>query len=112
MAAIPLSDPHSEGTTLVKEDRSEMTPGAAASHGAMTQAEALDWIAEMFEEPKGRISSDTARSEIPAWDSLGHLILMSALDQQFGIRLTPAEVSSLASVKDILDILSRHQRLH
>ena len=88
-----------------------MTSGSAAPGTAMTPAAVLDWIAEMFEEPKGRITAGTARSDIPAWDSLGQLLLMSGLDQQFGIRLTQAELSSLASVQDILDILTRHQRL-
>jgi acyl carrier protein len=77
----------------------------------MTRAEALDWIAEMFEEPKGRLRSDTPRSDIPAWDSLGQLILMSALDQQFGIRLEQSELASLASVQNVLDILARHHCL-
>jgi acyl carrier protein len=77
----------------------------------MTRADALDWIAEMFEEPKGRLRSDTPRRDIAAWDSLGQLILMSALDQQFGIRLEQAELTGLASVRDILDILIRHDHL-
>lgn len=77
----------------------------------MTDEEALSWVAEMFEEPHGRIKAATARRDIPAWDSLGQLILISALDQKFGIRLTQAELSTLASVQDILDVLSRHRRL-
>ena len=88
-----------------------MTSGNTASGGVMTTAEALVWMAEMFEEPRGNIKAGTARAEIAAWDSLGQLILMSALDQQFGIRLTQTELSSLASVQDVLDILARHERL-
>jgi acyl carrier protein len=65
----------------------------------------------MFEEPGSRITSDTARADIAAWDSLGQLVLMSALDQRFGIRLNQEELSALASVRDILDILTKHQRL-
>jgi acyl carrier protein len=77
----------------------------------LTRADALDWIAEMFEEPKGRLRNDTPRCDIAAWDSLGQLILMSALDQQFGIRLAPAELADLNSVRDILDVLIRRDRL-
>jgi len=88
-----------------------MTSGNTASGGVMTIDEALAWMAEMFEEPKGAVKADTARTDIAAWDSLGQLILMSALDQQFGIRLTQAELSSLAAVQDVLDILARHDRL-
>jgi acyl carrier protein len=78
----------------------------------MTLAQALDWIAEVLEEPKGRLTGDTPRSDIRAWDSLGQLMLMSALDQQFGIRLEQAELSSLFSVQDILAVLTKHGRLY
>ena len=57
------------------------------------------------------IQQNTRRADIAAWDSLGQLILMSALDQQFGIRLNQAELASLSSVQDILNILSKNQRL-
>ena len=78
---------------------------------SLTLTDALSWIAEMFEEPRANISPATARTDIPAWDSLGQLILMSGLDQRFGIRLTQDELTGLGSVKDILDVLARHQRL-
>ena len=84
---------------------------SGSSPAAMTVEAALVWVAETFEEPKANIQQNTRRADIAAWDSLGQLILMSALDQQFGIRLTQAELSSLTSVQDILNILSKHQRL-
>ena len=87
------------------------TNGAGPSSPAMTVDQALAWVAETFEEPRPNIQQDTRRADIAAWDSLGQLILMSALDQQFGIRLNQTELSSLASVQDILNILSRNQRL-
>ena len=65
----------------------------------------------MFEEPVASIREGTQRSEIAGWDSLGQLILMSALDQRFGIRLTPPELSSLTSVQHILAILARNGHL-
>ena len=85
--------------------------GAVSASPAMTLDQALAWVAETFEEPRPNIQQNTRRADIAAWDSLGQLILMSALDQQFGIRLNQTELSSLASVQDILDILSRNQRL-
>jgi acyl carrier protein len=77
----------------------------------MALDDALGWIAEMFEEPTENLAPDTPRADIPAWDSLGQLILMSALDQRFGIRLSQAELSGLQSVRDILNLLSRNSRL-
>ena len=86
-----------------------MTLSNPGADGALTLDQALAWIAEIFEEPV--MTRTTLRRDIPAWDSLGQLILMSVLDQRFGIRLTPAELSSLSSVQDILNILTTHHRL-
>jgi acyl carrier protein len=86
-------------------------PGQVDSHGSLSLVEALEWIAELFEEPKGGIQVSTPRADVAAWDSLGQLVLMSALDQRFGIRLTQDELASLRSVQDILNILGHHGRL-
>jgi len=73
--------------------------------------QAVTWIAELFEENPSTLRAGTARADIAAWDLLGQLILMPALDQRYGIRLNQAELASLASVQDILDILARNDRL-
>jgi len=95
----------------VKGDPEEMTSGQTESHRVVTHAEALALVADIFETPPTSISAGTPRSGLAAWDSLGQLVLMSALDQQFGIRLTQEELASLDSVQRILDILGRHGRL-
>ncbi len=77
----------------------------------MTQQEALAWIAGLFEEIPERVTPDTVRDDIPAWDSLGVLTLMADLDSQLGIQLSDDEVQGMKSVKDILDILQRNGKL-
>jgi len=77
----------------------------------MTQQEALDWIAKLFEEKPERVTPDTGRSDIPAWDSLGVLTLMADLDSNFGIQLSDDEVQGMRTVKDILEILHRNGKL-
>lgn len=71
----------------------------------MTLQEALTWIAEVFEEPAGRIVRDTKRSEIPGWDSLGTLSLIAALDERFDIQLAEDAIEGLRGVADLLDVL-------
>jgi acyl carrier protein len=83
-----------------------MTTNRTALSAQLTLDQALAWIAEMFEEPRANVTPSTLRSELPTWDSLGQLVLMSGLDQRFGIKLTPEELGSLSSVQGILDILS------
>ena len=77
----------------------------------MTTNEALEWIADLFEESPEEINPDTPRDEIPAWDSLGVLTLMSRLDEDFDILLTDDEVQELRSINDILKALKRHNKL-
>lgn len=77
----------------------------------MTQQEALEWIAKLFEEKPERVTADTVRGDIPAWDSLGVLTLMADLDTNFGIQLLDDEVQGMRTVKDILEILRRNGQL-
>jgi acyl carrier protein len=88
-----------------------MSTSPTDSRGAMKLDEALAWVAELFEESRERIQAATPRADVPAWDSLGQLVLMSALDQRFGIRLSQDELASLRTIQDILTILDKHGRL-
>jgi acyl carrier protein len=89
-----------------------MSTTPEGSGNAMTVDDALAWVAEMFEETRENVQESTPRSDIPAWDSLGQLVLMSALDERFGIRLTQDELPALQSVREILDVLRKHGHLN
>ena len=77
----------------------------------MTESEALKWIAELFEEPASAIDASTQRDAIPAWDSLGVLTLLAALDEKFDVSLTDTETEHLQSVNDILRLLRDRGKL-
>lgn len=77
----------------------------------MDRQEALNWIAEVFEEPHGRIGPASTREEVPGWDSLGTLSLIAAFDERFDIQLSEADIEGLKRVDDILGILRRHGAL-
>jgi acyl carrier protein len=42
------------------------------------------------------------------WDSVAHLQLVVAIEDNFAIRLTPADVVELQSYQSAIDILRRH----
>lgn len=77
----------------------------------MTKKEALEWIAQTFEEDPNRISETTSRDQIAAWDSLGILTLMANLDQDFGLVLPSGVVQTWSSVGDVLASLKENGRL-
>ena len=56
----------------------------------------------------GDVSLATTRREVPKWDSLQHMALVAAIEQQFGISLSMDEMIEIRAVKDICNILDRH----
>ncbi|OGP97525.1 MAG: hypothetical protein A2Z39_02390 [Deltaproteobacteria bacterium RBG_19FT_COMBO_46_9] len=77
----------------------------------MTRTEALEWIANLFEEAVEVIKPETSRQDIPGWDSLGMLTLMAALDEKFNIVMSEKELEDLNKIDDILDVIRRHGKL-
>ncbi|HZR01623.1 MAG TPA: acyl carrier protein [Burkholderiales bacterium] len=48
------------------------------------------------------------RSEIPEWDSLKHMELVFALEDEFGVRFDEAEFAALVSPGEIANIIKEH----
>jgi acyl carrier protein len=62
-------------------------------------------VAITLKVPPGAITETTRDEDIPAWDSLGHLNLMMALEQTFDIMLDVEDFANLKSVPAILAYL-------
>jgi acyl carrier protein len=77
----------------------------------MTTLEATRWIAELFEESAERVTPETPRDAVSAWDSLGELTLMADMDEKFGIVLTDTQLKAMVKVDDILQVLRDNGRL-
>ena len=56
-------------------------------------------VADLFGLPLEEIRPDSSPDNIPAWDSLQHLNLVLALEQEFGIQFAPEEIEQLLSVE-------------
>lgn len=68
-------------------------------------------IAEIFAdifEYEGDISLSTSPQDVPKWDSLKHIALVTTLEQSFEISLSMDEMHEIQSVRDIHNILERH----
>ncbi len=75
---------------------------------SIRQVDGLEWVAKLFEETPEKLSPETPREDILAWDSLGVLTLMASLDSDFGITLEDDQLQDLKKVDDILQILRKH----
>ncbi len=59
----------------------------------------------MFEEP---LRPETGFDDVPKWDSLRHVALVSAIETKFAISLSMDEMMEMVSVRDIENVLERH----
>lgn len=64
-------------------------------------------IAEVFNY-RGPLTLDMVREDIPRWDSLRHVGLVVAIENEFGVSLSMDEMHEIESVRDLQRILERH----
>ena len=55
------------------------------------------------------VSSLTARQDTPAWNSLKHMEIVFAIEEEFEIQYSEDEMIAIASVGDIADSIARKQ---
>ena len=69
----------------------------------------LTKIQEAFHKAFGvdtqMVSVDTTPSDVPAWDSVGHLELASTLEQSFGINLDVDDLMEMENVREIVRVI-------
>jgi acyl carrier protein len=63
-------------------------------------------VADIFEVPLERVLPESSPDTIETWDSIHHLNLVLALEQEFGIEFSPEEIEQLLSVELIVALLA------
>jgi acyl carrier protein len=54
------------------------------------------------------ITIETKPNDIPGWDSMGHVALVSSLEQAFGLSFDVDEVMEMEDVRHIIRIVEAH----
>jgi acyl carrier protein len=62
-------------------------------------------FAAAFDVEPQSITIDTTPSDVPAWDSMGHVALVSSLEQAFGLSFDVDEVMEMEDVRQILRVV-------
>ena len=62
---------------------------------------------DFFDDDDIELDADTTADDIDDWDSLNHITLMSAVEEEFGLRFTMGEVSGMKNVGEMVDIISK-----
>jgi acyl carrier protein len=62
-------------------------------------------ISTLFNVDEKSISPESSPKDIPAWDSMGQLMLVLELEQQYELQIPPEDAEKLTSVSRIVDFL-------
>ncbi len=60
----------------------------------------------VLDAQKEKIMEETSMDDIPEWDSLAHVSLVSAIEEEFDINMSMDEITSMLSVKNAIEIVS------
>ena len=58
-------------------------------------------VSEFLQLPEAEVADALTPHEIPNWDSMNYLLLIAALEKEYGISLTMDEVLSAKSLGDV-----------
>jgi acyl carrier protein len=62
-------------------------------------------IAEILDMPPAEIAPDMVRASTTEWDSLNHLRLMTALEEEFGVSLTMDQIAAICTPRELQTII-------
>ena len=62
-------------------------------------------FSDVFQIPLEQVQAESSPDTIPNWDSLQHLNLVLALEQEFQVQFTPEEIEQLLSVELVAALL-------
>jgi len=64
-----------------------------------------DIFQEVFDDEKIEVFDETTSDDIEDWDSLEHINLVAAIEQEFDIKFTMAQVVGMKNVGEMVDII-------
>lgn len=62
---------------------------------------------DVFDDDNITVSAGTTANDIDDWDSLEHIRLIAAVEDEFGIRFKMGEVSTMKNVGDMVEIIKK-----
>ncbi len=67
-------------------------------------------VSDVFEIPEESVKPDSSPDNVETWDSIHHLNMVLALEQEFGVQFTPEEIEQLLSVELIVALVEEKRQ--
>ena len=65
--------------------------------------------ADVLGVPAASLTAASGPDTVEAWDSVAHLNLVMAAEEQFGVSLDPSEIEGVHSLGDLAAVIARHR---
>jgi acyl carrier protein len=65
------------------------------------------FLATQFGVSESDINNDLTFGDLPQWDSLGHMSLMAAIEEKFGVEVNADAIADLVNFKAIQEFLTK-----
>jgi acyl carrier protein len=75
-------------------------------NGVLERLEAV--FREVFEDDELAVSADASPKDIEGWDSLRHVSLVVAVENEFGVTFRSSEVASFKTAGELAALIERH----
>lgn len=72
----------------------------------MTPTELIAMLTEAVEAEPGTLTPETRLADVPEFNSLGWLTIMSELDDRLGIQLGSRDIQGFRTVQDVIDYVN------
>lgn len=66
----------------------------------------IEIVAETCDVEKSEVNENSTVGDFPAWDSMGHLSILSSVEEAFDISFEPEEMMEMEDVKDIVEAVN------
>ena len=63
---------------------------------------------QLFEDESLVVTRATTADDIDVWDSITHMILVTAVEKKFGIKFSLVELTTLNNVGDMADLIEKN----
>ena len=79
-------------------------------------AQVLEYVktvaADVLGVRRSEIDGNSTPQQFANWDSISHVSLVLAVEEQFGVEFTPEEITNMESIGKIAELLSRKLNGH
>lgn len=71
-----------------------------------TLEKVIEIVATTCDVEKSEVNENSTVGDFPAWDSVGHLSILSSVEEAFDISFEPEEMMEMEDVKDIVEAVN------